>query len=360
MEFFLAFITSFIFCCLIIFYRKLHFRFIFDHDLNSPQKFHTLPTPRIGGIGIFFGFLNGLGALAWTNDKISTEVFYILVASLPVFTSGICEDLLKVIGVKLRLLAGLMSGLVFVMLFEINAVPLDFIYLDKLFLNPWIAVPFLCFSICGLTNAYNIIDGFNGLASMVGMISLLVILFVAIEVGDSLIFSLSLLGIASIGSFFIWNYPRGLIFMGDGGAYFIGFLIAVASILLVIRHEIISPWFALAVNIYPVTETIYSMWRRFFKQRKNMGHPDGLHLHSLIYRRIVSYASITQSETRANSANAKTSQYLWILSSAGTLPVFLTWNSTGLLILQIIVFVNLYIYFYHRLVKFKSQKKQGK
>ena len=82
----------------------------------------------------------------------------------------------------------------------------------------------------GLPNAYNIIDGFN----------------------DPVLASTCLIVLGAIGGFFIWNYPRGLILLGDGGAYLIGFLIACLSILLVQRNPAVSPWLALLVNAHPI------------------------------------------------------------------------------------------------------------
>ena len=186
------------------------------------------------------------------------------------------------------------------------------------------------------------------------MISLLAILYVAIQVDDSLIMTLSLLSIGAIAGFFIWNYPRGLIFLGDGGAYLIGFLIACTSVLLVIRHTVVSPWFALMVNAYPIFETLLTMWRRSIYQGKSMGLPDGMHFHSLIYRRVMRWAHHSEGQTHTYLRNAKTSPYLWALSSIGVIPAVLWWNSTGALILAVLLFILLYVYLYLKIVRFNT------
>ncbi len=103
---------------------------------------------------------------------------------------------------------------------------------------------------------------------MVAIISLLVIGYAAFKANDLVLASSCLIVIGAIGGFFIWNYPRGLIFLGDGGAYLIGYLIATLSILLVIRNPSVSPWFALLVNAYPIFETLFIIWRRKVHQGK--------------------------------------------------------------------------------------------
>ncbi len=357
--FFAPFLSALLVCGLLIRFQGWHLRLSADNDFDGPQKFHTRPTTRIGGLGIFIGLLIPLGTLLFRNDDLAIPYFYLALASLPVFIAGLTEDLTKVVGAKWRLLAGFLSGIAFLTLFEIDAIRLDVIYLDALLQNPWIALLFLSIAIAGLSNAYNIIDGFNGLASMVGMISLLAILYVANQLGDSLIVTMATIGIAAIAGFFLWNYPRGLIFLGDSGAYLIGFWIACASILLVVRHTSVSPWFALMVNAYPIFETLFTMWRRSVHQGKSMGLPDGAHFHSLIYRRVIRW--VQQSNQQGHYLrNAKTSPYLWILSSLGVIPAVLWWNSSAILIASALLFIVLYLYLYRKIVRFGTPRWLGR
>ncbi len=91
----------------------------------------------------------------------------------------------------------------------------------------------------------------------------------------------------SIFGFFIWNWPYGKIFLGDAGAYFIGFMIGMLSVLLVVRNHEVSAWFPLVLVIYPVMETLFSIYRRYIVHKISPGQPDRLHLHSLVYSRIL-------------------------------------------------------------------------
>ena len=146
-----------------------------------------------------------------------------------------------------------------------------------------------------------------------------------------------------------------MIFLGDCGAYLIGFWVAVLSVLIVSRHEEISPWFAVMVNAYPIFETIFTIYRRKFHHKKSLGHPDGLHLHSLIFRRILNPFHIN-TEFEWFSANAKTSPYLWILSSLAVIPAVLFWNSTAILIGWLLLFAISYLRLYRRIVIFKTPR----
>jgi UDP-N-acetylmuramyl pentapeptide phosphotransferase/UDP-N-acetylglucosamine-1-phosphate transferase len=349
----ISFFISLITCGLLIRYQARHLSFSGDHDLLSPQKFHRAAVPRIGGVGIATGCLFALLVDLFINPTIAKLLALAGLTALPLFGIGIAEDLTKRISVRIRLIFALLSALLFLYFFDISSIRLDIPTIDTLMGYPVVAIFFLAFAITGLANAYNIIDGFNGLASMVAVIAAAAILYIAFKVQDPLVISFSFIIIGSAIGFFIWNYPRGLLFLGDGGAYLIGFLIALASVLLVVRNSSVSPWFALMVNAYPIFETIFTIWRRSIYQGRSPGLPDGAHFHSLIYRRIMRRVQHhNQSHPYCN--NAKTSPYLWILSSIGVVPAIVWWNATGMLMLVSILFVAVYVYVYFRIVTFKT------
>lgn len=348
-------LMSLVICGLLIRYRDWHLSFSGDHDLDGPQKFHRIITPRIGGIGIACGYIAALVLNFFLNLSLTKLLALIALCALPIFLMGIAEDVTKRISVKLRLLAAFGSGILFLFSSEIHSIRLDIPIVDPLMAYPAVAIFFLAFAITGLSNAYNIIDGFNGLASMVGMIALTAIMYVAFKVQDPVVIALAFTTIGSIAGFFIWNYPKGYIFLGDGGAYLIGFLVAVASILLVVRNPSVSPWFALLVNAYPIFETLFTIWRRSAHRVRNPGLPDGAHFHSLIYRRIMRWVH-NDGQAHHYLSNAKTSPYLWILSSLGAGPAVIWWNTTSILMVVSMLFILLYVYVYFRVVSFKTPK----
>ncbi len=350
---FISFFSSLILILGIIRYKHLHEHLSGDHDLSGPQKFHANNTPRIGGLGIYLALWIATAVAFFKEVYLAQLITLVLVSALPVFIAGLVEDLTKKVGVKIRLFAGLLSGVLLLYFFQITSIRLDVWGLDALFMNIWVAGIFLAIACSGLSNAYNIIDGFNGLASMVAIISTAAIAFVAFKVNDIKLVYLSLILFGSIAGFFIWNYPKGMIFLGDSGAYLIGFVLAALSILLVQRNPSVSPWFALLVNAYPIFETLFTIWRRTVHQGKNPGIPDGAHFHSLIYRRVMRWANPKSSHIDHHYlGNAKTSPYLWVISCLGVVPAILFWKSTLILMLSAAIFMLLYVYVYRRVVRF--------
>ena len=350
----IAFLASLIVTLLIIRYNYLHSNLSSDSDLSGPQKFHTSPTPRIGSLGIIVGVLAGT-LYRFQSSPNPTLELTLLACSLPAFGAGFIEDITKRVGVKIRFFFAGLSGAMAVYFLGALITKLDIPGLDWLIAIPMVSVFFTIFCIAGLTNAYNIIDGFHGLASMVGMISLVGIAYVNFIVGDLLFFSLSFVMIGACLGFFIRNYPGGFIFLGDGGSYLIGFWIAVLSILLVARHPNVSPWFALMVNAYPIFETLFTIYRRVLLQNKGPGQPDGIHFHSLIYRRVLKPKNI-YSEGGLFTTNAKTAPYLWILSGLPVIASILWWQSSTKLIICAALFAIFYVWLYRSIVHFKTPR----
>lgn len=349
-----AFFASFITTLLIIRFKHLHGKFSGDHDLSGPQKFHSASVPRIGGISIAAGVLAATLAHLQGNPAPAFEIT-LLLCTIPTFAIGLTEDLTKTVSVRIRLLfTAIAAGLAGHYL-GAQIPRLDIPYIDYLLTIPFVAFVFTVFAITGLSNAYNIIDGFNGLSSMVGIITLLGLAYVSFVVDDTFITYLSLMMASSIMGFFIWNYPRGLIFLGDGGAYLIGFWIALMSVLLVARHPQISPWFALLINAYPILETLFTIYRRKIHQGKSPGQPDGMHFHTLIYRRILNPAS-TKNKDDWLSANAKTAPYLWVLSGFAVVPAILWWQSTAILVTFVVIFAVSYIWLYKKVLSFRTPR----
>ncbi len=352
----LAFLVSLLTTLVLIRYQHLHQKVSSDHDLSGPQKFHTQAVPRIGGIGIFLALVIS----AWAaHSTLSVERGFLLLqicmCALPAFAIGLIEDLTKKIGVKTRLIVTAVSAYMGIYFLNVLITKIQIPGVDWILSIGAIAIIFTVIAVTGLANAYNIIDGFNGLASMVAIISLLAIGYVAFKANDPVLASICLIMIGAISGFFIWNYPKGLIFLGDGGAYLIGYLIATLSILLVIRNQSVSPWFALLVNAYPIFETLFTIWRRKVHQGKNPSLPDGAHFHSLIYRRVIRWAEVYESkETSSHAKNAKTSPYLWLLSTLAAFPAIMWWQTTWILQSFTLLFCVSYVIAYKAVVKFKT------
>jgi UDP-N-acetylmuramyl pentapeptide phosphotransferase/UDP-N-acetylglucosamine-1-phosphate transferase len=109
------------------------------------------------------------------------------------------------------------------------------------------------------------------------------------------------------------------------------------------------------VNGYPIFETLFTIWRRKVHQGKNPGLPDGAHFHSLIYRRLIRWAEVYKTKDAASySKNAKTSPYLWVLSSLAVFPAIIWWQTTWILQCFALLFCISYVWAYNAVVKFKT------
>ena len=190
-------------------------------------------------------------------------------------------------GVRTRLIASFASGLLAAWLLDAHLTRLDTPGLDLLVATVPLSFAFTAFAVGGVTNAVNIIDGLNGLAS--GSVALMLggLGASAWMQGDGLVLYLCLAGIAAVLGFMVLNFPFGKIFLGDGGAYLAGFWLAECAVLLLVRNPAVATWAPLLVCFYPVWETGFSMYRRRFVRKRLTGRPDMVHLHHLLMRRVI-------------------------------------------------------------------------
>ena len=355
--FFLSFLCAFFVALFTIHFNSLHSTYSADLDLIGIQKFHTHATPRIGGFAIIFGAIVAELYVYFQNAGSDSFGLLLIACAFPAFIAGFIEDLTKKIGIKVRLIATIFSAILAGYFLESWLSSIQVIGVDNLMIiYPSIAIGITCFAVAGVSNAFNIIDGFNGLSSVVAILILSGIGCVAYEVGDQAIMTAAIVMIGSIFGFLVWNYPRGLIFLGDGGAYLIGFWIAELSVLLTARHENVAKWFPLLLCIYPIFETVFSIYRRVVIKRVNPGLPDASHLHQLIYRRVVRLSGLGNYGGVRLWRNSLTSLYLWALSLLGVIPAVLFWRNHWVLKVFVLIFCISYILIYWAIVNFKFPK----
>ncbi|MBX9268122.1 MraY family glycosyltransferase [Chromobacterium violaceum] len=333
----------------------LHERFSADHDLGGVQKFHARPVPRIGGVAIAAGLIAGCGLLAWLQRDAS--VLMLLLVALPAFAAGILEDVTKKVGPLPRLLATFVAAVLGYIVLGAGLLRLDIPVLDGLLFQFWIlSLLVTVVAVGGVAHAVNIIDGYNGLSGVVAIFIFLAMAYVAFKVQDPVLMGFCFAMVGSIAGFLFWNFPRGLMFAGDGGAYLVGFMIAEVSVLLVARHAQVSPWFPMLCVIYPVFETLFSIYRRKFLQGRRIGHPDALHLHQLIYMRLVRWMVGSKNADHKTMRNSLTSPYLWALSSVSVVPAMLFWQNTKVLVAFCIIFAISYICLYRMIIRFRTPR----
>ncbi len=301
--------------------------FIDDHEGDDKSHgIHTQATPRAGGIGIFaanlFLVFNPLG---WK----------FILAALPAFIVGLFDDF-KPLQPRTRLFLQALSGLLSVLLLDALVYSLGFDislpYLAGLFIT--------IIAITGAINAINMIDGFNGLSTGTVLMMLLSMSYVSIQVGDMNILEILAINAAAVIGFMFINFPRGHIFLGDGGAYFLGFLVSAVSLMLAFHHKEVSQLYPLALLIYPVFEVLFSIYRRKIFKNISMTQPDKIHLHQLIFRRIT-------------KNNPRTSVYLWKrLLPFMIISTYFYDNDLALSII-VLMFMISYVKLYRKIVRFR-------
>ncbi|HVK94632.1 MAG TPA: glycosyltransferase [Noviherbaspirillum sp.] len=352
-SFFISFIAAAMMTLVVIKLARRHGAAL-DSDLFGVQKVHARAVPRIGGIGIFCAVVFGGVIAMWRAPTIGEGILLLLLCSSVAFLGGIVEDFTQRVSASRRLILTMIAAAMGYFLLDAKIERLDWLTSELPLNTLWIALPLTVLAVAGIANAVNIIDGFNGLASVVAICILLSLAYVALQVNDVFILVAALVVAGATAGFLVWNYPAGLIFLGDGGAYFLGFMLGELSVLLVMRNPEVSTWYAALLLIYPVFETLFSVYRRVFLRGKSPGMPDGIHLHSLIFRRIVLWAvGDAQALTRSN---ALTSPYLWLLSAMAVIPATLFWQHTGVLITFCALFVASYVWLYARIVRFRAPR----
>ena len=334
---------------LIVRYEALHGRWSYD-TAAGPQKFHAKPTPRIGGLCLMAGLLVCGTALPALQPGGSNELFgYLLLASLPAFLGGITEDVTKKVNVPIRLGLTMLAAAFGAWLLGAVIPRLDLPGFDALLRWAPFAIAFTAFAVGGVANSINIIDGYNGLAAGHAVIVLAAMAWVSALVGDGFLVVSALAMIGALLGFLAWNYPKGKIFLGDGGAYLLGFWLGELSVLIVVRNPQVSPWFPMLLLVYPIFETVFSMFRRKFIHRQSPGQPDRRHLHQLIYMRLTrDHAEISDPATLTRM-NSRVAPFGWLMTLGCAVPALLFWRETAWLVAAALVFCAGYVVLYLRL-----------
>lgn len=278
--------TSFLFVMLIIpFIRK-----IAEHvgalDIPNKRKVHTKPIPRMGGLGIFLGFL--LGYMLFGEP--SAIMNSILIGSFIIVITGMVDDI-KPLDAKTKFMGQLAAALIVVFYGDllINNLSAFNINID---FDWYLSYPITIFFILGCINCMNLIDGLDGLSGGLSAIYFLTIGIIACfkgNIGLDLVITFVMLG--SVLGFLVHNFHPASIFAGDSGSMFMGFIISVVALLgfkNVTLTSLIIPLFILAI---PICDTLFAIIRRLLKG-ESISTPDKFHIHHQLLNR-----NFSQSET---------------------------------------------------------------
>ncbi len=350
-----ALVASFAISQMIVRSQKWHGSLTHDHDLDGVQKVHTAAVPRIGGLAVIGGILLGLLMFqqmfpGQVSPSRASRIYLLLGASLPAFLAGLIEDFTKRVSVRVRLAATALSALVASLALGATVNELDIWGLDALLAITPLAIVATAVFVAGGSNAINIIDGFNGLSGSAIIIMAAGLAAVGLQVGDTFVAVLGALCAGATLGFLMLNYPSGKLFLGDGGAYFLGFWVSEMAVLLLVRHPELSAWQILAICGYPIIEVLFSIYRRKFVRKVSPGAPDALHLHGLVFRRLV-FKHVRHDAQRPWKRNAMVPCFI-APAVAACVAVSVCFGHSTLASLTIVVAqVVLYVAVYGRLVR---------
>lgn len=278
----MAFALSFTICmAFVILQNRIQPFYLRFGDQLAVQASHEGEPLRIGGVAVFLAMIAFIGI----DSRASTHALgaLLMMSAVPVFVAGLLEDWGLHVSPRGRLLAAFGSGLLAVALLGAWAPRADIAGLDLLMGLPPVAISLTLVFSAGLCHALNLVDGMNGLAAIISASSALGIVSVAMMADSAEIMFLALAMAAAVGGFLFHNWPRAFLFLGDGGAYAIGHLLAWMAILLVWRSEDVSVASMLLLLFWPLADTLHTIVRRLTKGSA-VSRPDKMHLHQKVRR----------------------------------------------------------------------------
>lgn len=250
-------------------------------DIPNERKVHKKPMPRLGGLGIFLGFLLGYMLYGHASSIMNS----ILIGSFIIVLTGVVDDI-KPLKPSTKFMGQLIAACIVVFYGKIIMQDLSAF---GFYVNFGIfAYPITIFFILGCINCINLIDGLDGLAAGISSIYFLTIGIIATMQGKfSLDCVLTFVMLGSTLGFLVHNFNPASIFMGDSGSLFLGFMISVIALLgfkNVTMTSLIIPLLILAI---PILDTLFAIIRRLLKG-ESLSNPDKFHIHHQLLRRNLS------------------------------------------------------------------------
>ncbi|MBM7607987.1 UDP-GlcNAc:undecaprenyl-phosphate GlcNAc-1-phosphate transferase [Lysinibacillus composti] len=252
--------------------KRLAFR-IGAVDAPNYRKVHSRIMPRLGGLAIYLAFLIGLLIL---RPESQYTLAIVLGATVIVIT-GVLDDMYE-ISAKAKMLGQLLAAIIIVFFGGIQIEFINLPFNDGQLDFGFLSIPFTIVWIIGITNAVNLIDGLDGLAAGVSTIAFITLAGMAMIMGNGFVIAMAaILACATIG-FLFYNFHPAKIFMGDTGALFLGFMIAVLSLLGFKNITVVSFIIPVIMLGVPISDTFFAIVRRY-RNKQKWSDPDKSHLH---------------------------------------------------------------------------------
>ncbi len=277
-----ALISFFIFLLISKFSHRIKSGVLLDNEFSKPQAFHDIAVTRSGGIAIIISLSIFFIIYYLLYSKVLYD--YILI-SYSVFLVGFLDDLKINIKPSKRLVIMAILLFIFIYIIPIKIFNIDIPFLIPLMSNHIFSSIFVLLCFLFVINGANLIDGFNGLLT-INLITINIILaYINLNNGNLELSFLIISQIIILLSFLLFNFPTAKIFLGDSGAYTMG---ALASLNTIITNNInpkISSFFFCTLLFYLFFEVFFSFFRKLY-QKKSPIYPDNKHLHMLSFYKI--------------------------------------------------------------------------
>ncbi len=244
----------------------------------AKQKIHEGEVPRVGGLLFLSSFLI---TLMIVEINYLFLILPLIFGSLIIFAFSFYEDLKQSLSPYFRLIILFIGSFVFIFFSELPDINITLLQLIKD--NEAIKILLFVLSLMLLMNGFNFIDGLNGLSSFNFLFIILSVFYIGYFYNDIFIVNLSALIIVFTIVVFLLNFPFGKIFLGDSGSYVYAFFSGALIIYLFQRHTQLPTLLAMVILSYPITEMLFSIFRKIFLKYSPF-RPDVNHLHHLIFK----------------------------------------------------------------------------
>jgi len=302
---FFALVSFFIFLIVSKYLHKFRGGALLDKDFIKPQAFHETPVTRSGGVAVILSFSIFLIIYNLLYDQVLYDYIFI---SYSVFLVGFLDDLRININPFKRLIIMIFLVFTFILILPIKISNIDLAFLNLLLSSHIFSSIFVLLCFLFIINGANLIDGFNGLLTINLIIINVILTYINFNNGD-LEFSILLISqVIILFSFLLFNFPSAKIFLGDSGAYTLGAMTGLNTIITNNLNPSISSFFFCTLLFYLFFEVFFSFLRKIL-EKKSPIHPDDKHLHMLSFYKISNFYG----KSRGNYFNSIIINFLYLI-----------------------------------------------
>lgn len=310
----------------------------FLQNYQGIQRAHEGEVPRLGGLVIYIGLL--VYWLLCERGKAMPFIGCLLISSLPLIFISIKEDLLHNTRAVTRLGCMAASCILFFLYYDITYPSIELLVIsDWLNNSPVFSLLFFSFCVLVVINGSNLIDGANGLLPMTLLMQALCLMYITYETNDSINMIRLIYIFVPVIIFLGFNFPWGKIFLGDSGAYFLGFMMSLLTIIIFSEHPETPTWVAVLILFYPSFELLFSIIRKTI-ERKSPMEPDLDHLHLKMFHLLNSQLQ------KSRVANCMVMPFLALIWAMPFILFIWVRESLILTILGILLIIINYLGFY--------------